>query len=201
VSKQQAEELLSQIEIFLGMGLASLLVAALYWHGNTKGGWGNNVDWGGRVFDSVVILVFLGFSLWRKKVRCLYSVLLELLALFILWLAFWLDAIALWYGYFFGIFIFLLGYSVVLSVYYLWSNLTGKVCAFLDKVVNIAVGARRVSWLALLLLGTIMTWSEIRNHVTGSWTYIVLIVCGLVVGVLILSYVWLTGIGKARNNT
>jgi hypothetical protein len=127
--------------------------------------------------------------------------LLELLALFILWLAFWLDAIALWYGYFFGIFIFLLGYSVVLSVYYLWSNLTGKVCAFLDKVVNIAVGARRVSWLALLLLGTIMTWSEIRNHVTGSWTYIVLIVCGLVVGVLILSYVWLTGIGKARNNT
>ena len=37
MDKQQREELLTQIEMFLGMGMLSLLVAAIYWGGYAKG--------------------------------------------------------------------------------------------------------------------------------------------------------------------
>jgi len=198
MTKQQREELLTQAEMFLGMGLVALLVAALNWHGNVKGGWGSVGDWIGRLFDSLVMIIAMGFMLRKTIWNWPRRIFVGFLAVLVLWIGFAFAAIALSYWFFFGVFILFLGYSVLLCLYHLWSNWKGSVSSCLDKVVNTLVYARQILWLSLLWLGTILTWSEIRNHVKGLWPDIVLVVCVLVVGIL--TYAWLRGIWQDRNN-
>jgi hypothetical protein len=192
MNKHQREELLNQIEMFLGMGLLSLLVAALHWGENTKGGWGNTVDWIGRSISSLIIIIVLGFLLRKRKIVWF----IVPVATIVLWMMFAAASIGWSYMVFVSIFVLFIVYSILLSAYWLWNNQTGKVSPLLDKIVNTAVYGRQMIWLALLLVGTITTWSEIRNHVPGFWPDIVLIICLLMI--LILYYGWVRGIWKDK---
>ena len=192
MNKQQREEVLTQIEIFLGMGLLSLWVAAIYWGGNTKGGWGTTADWIGRAISSLIV-IGVGLFLLRKQKRAWFIVPVILAAL---WAIFVVASVNFSYVVFIGIFALLAAYSVLLVGYYLWSSKTGRVLQWLDKMVNKAVYARQIVWSALLLVGTVATWSEIRNHASGFWPDIVLGVCLLVV--LVILYGWLRGLWQDK---
>ena len=192
MNKQQREELLSQIETFLGMGLLSLLVAAINWGGHAEGGWGNTIDWIGRTISSLMVLG-VGSFLVRKRRIAWFAVPILLV---MLWIMFTLASIAWSYTGFVGIFLLFLIYSLLLCAYYLWSKRTRRVSPRLNKVIGNAVYARQTIWSALLLVGTITTWSEIRQRVSGPWPDVVLIACLIVVGILI--YSWQSGIRQDR---
>jgi hypothetical protein len=195
MDKQQREELLTQIEMFLGMGLLSLLAAAIYWGGNAQAGWGTMTDWIGRAISSLIIIVGMPFLL-RKRKGAWFIVLAVLAATVTLWVVFAIASLGFSYKVFIGIFALFWVYSILLGIYYLWSSQTGRVSEWLDKMVNTAVFARQMVWSALLLVGTVTTWSDIRNHVPGFWPNIILIV-GLLI-VLLLMYGWVRGIWQDR---
>lgn len=180
------------MELFLGMGLLSLLVATIYWGESVKGGWGTTADWIGRAISSLIV-IGAGWFLLRKKKRVWLIVLATLV---ILWVFFTVVSVNFSYVVFIGIFALFAVYSILLGAYYLWSNQTGRVSHRLNKIVNTAVYARQVLWSALLLVGTVTTWGEIRNHVSGFWPDIVLIVCLLIV--LVLFYGWLRGLWQDK---
>jgi hypothetical protein len=192
LNKQQTEELVSQIQVFLGMGLLSLLVAAINWSGHANGGWGNAIDWIGRSISSLLV-IGVGSVLVRKR-RIAWFIVPILLVM--LWIAFALASIAWSYTVFVGIFILFLVYSILLCAYYLWSNRTGRVSPRLDKIINRLVYGRQTIWSALLLVGTITTWSEIRKRISGGWPDVVLVVCLIVVGILI--YAWQSSIRQDK---
>ena len=192
LNKQQREELLTQVQVFFGMGLLSLLVAAMNWNGYVEGGWGNTIDWIGRTISSLIVIV-IGTFLSRKR-KMAWFIVPVLVAT--LWIMFALASIGWSYKLFVGIFALLLVYSILLCTYYLWADRTGKVSPRLDKIVIRAVYGRQVMWSALLLVGTITTWTEIRNRTSGWCPDVVLIVCLIVVGILI--YGWQRGIGQDR---
>lgn len=181
--------------MFLGMGLLSLLVAAINWSGHAKGGWGNTVDWIGRAIASLIV-IGIGSFLVRKRKKAWFIVPMGVV---MLWVAFALASIAWPYMVFIGIFILFLVYSILLCACYLWSKRTGRESGRLNKIIDTSVYARQTIWSALLLLGTIMTWSEIRQRVSGPWPDVVLIVCLIVVGILI--YSWQSGIKQDKERT
>jgi len=192
LNKEQREELLSQIETFLGMGLLSLLVAAMNWGGHAEGGWGNMIDWIGRSISSLII-IGVGILLVRKRKTTWFIVPILLV---ILWIVFALGSIAWSYTFFIGIFILFLVYSILLSAYYLWSNRTRRVSQRLNKIIRDSIYARQTLWSALLLAGTITTWSAIRHRISGPWPDVVLIVCLIVVGILV--YAWQSSIRQDK---
>jgi len=65
--KQQRDELLNQIEMFFSFGLASLLVAALHWHGIQAVAGGILADWIARLVDALILI----FAIWwlLRKLR------------------------------------------------------------------------------------------------------------------------------------
>jgi membrane protein implicated in regulation of membrane protease activity len=122
-------------------------------------------------------------------VKWLRGVFLVLLAVLMQWIAYVVAAIGLSYWWFLVFFVIFLAYSVLLCSYSLWNHATGKICRFLDRVVETGVRGRKVAWWMLLWVGTIATWAEVRNRVTGHWPDAVLVICVVVVGVL--TYEWL----------
>jgi hypothetical protein len=190
MSEKQRDELMAQIEIFLSMGLLSLLAAALCWHGQAKGGWGSDIEWYGRLAASLLLVVGVPWLLHRK-LRWSQSIFIMIIALSVQWIAYVIAAIKMPYLFFLVVAGFLLVYSVSMCIYLVWSQRTEKKSDFIDRVIQFVIGARKVAWLTVLWAGTITTWIEIKNHVTGYWPDIVLIICILVVVMLsIYEFLW-----------
>jgi hypothetical protein len=182
------DKLKDHVEVFLGIGILYLLVAALHWHGHTKGGWGNWTDWLGRGIDSVACVVLIGLLHWMgKKRRWSWKITVGVPTglLVILWAGFAITTISMPYVLFLIVSALLLGYSLLLSAFLILNWRKEEINSWICPLVSmIDYYCRTLFWVSSLFVGTMQTWIEIQKHVKGPVPYILLFLFLFIIALL-----------------
>jgi len=185
LSVEQRNEMAAQIETFFGLAILSMIVAAIHWRGEATGGWGNWINWLGRAFDTLLCLI-LSMVLWLKqKKEWKWALIFLGVSLPTLWIGFLIAAVSISFGWFIGIFTIIFAYIVWLF-YCLFRNrwLTEKGCTLINNIVGKVVIARKIAWMAVLLVGILQAWVEMYNYIGWFCSTIIAFLSLIIVGIL-----------------
>jgi len=185
LSNKHKDEIAAQIEAFFGLAILSMIVAALHWHGNAVGNWGNWIACVGRAVDTLLCFVLAGF-LWLKR-KMNWKWVLGFLggSLVTLWIGFWIASVSVSYGLFIGIFVALFAYVIWLCSCLLRDgSFTEKERIIVNKIIDKVVIARKIAWMALLLVGILQAWVEMDKDIDWLWPTLISLLSIVVVGIL-----------------
>jgi len=133
-----------------------------------------------------LLCLVLGIVLWLKqKKEWKWALIFLGVSLPTLWIGFLISAVSVSFGWFIGVFAFIFLYIAWLF-YCLFRNrwLTDKGCIRINRIIDKVVIARKIAWMAVLLIGILQAWVEMYNYIGWVWSALIALLSLIVVGIL-----------------